>query len=817
MGLFLATSLLGSISLAFLLRDMETDVLTLLPPELRSVKALARSFRLFSGADRLFVLAKSKDEEARHAFLAKFAERLPRALVGGALYRIDLAEGFERGILPRLPLLLPPETIRSLPERLSRREIRTSLHLTYRRLKLALGSQDRARIAADPLRLASLVDIGKKQGPGGFRLDFESGYLELPDGETSVLLATPRRPATDIAFDQSLRDRLNDTSSSLAGTFPGVSVSIGGGFLTALSDALLMKEDMGRSMALSLSLVAFLFLATFRSLRILLIALAPLVSGILLACLLAYLSGVRLSSASFGFAAMLIGLGIDLAIVFIGAASYLQRTGASKKEVLANLSRSTLPGMATGAATTAVAFLSLLLAGFPGLRQLGVLTAVGILCCLLAMVLLLPALLLQRKRPFSARGGLLQGPLTRLISVSTEKPRLSLILVVVLTLLLLPGLTRLTEEDDLKSLRSPENVGARFEEQLSQQLLRSGESVLVLLHGETRAILDRRLSRVLLQIERLAVPATVESIRDLTPSLESQEDRLQILRKLRSQGLLDPGQVGTVAREEMRAAGFRAGAFDGYLASLDQALRMDSLDDAPAPREGAFSNALVVGNDRAGFDTQLVLSLKQGAAPLDVATRLQSGLPGTREGWAELASFSLAARDIRQRIRRDVRRVVPLGALLVLALVYLDLRRPRLVLLALAPTILGILWMLAAMGYLGIHLNLFNIFVLALVQGIGVDYGIHMVHRARLSGADLGHLSDMAGSLLLAALTTGAGFGSLALSRYPALASMGIVTVLGCVGSLLAAILVIPAAVSLEKTPSLGSPGLPGTDCQGKD
>ena len=90
-----------------------------------------------------------------------------------------------------------------------------------------------------------------------------------------------------------------------------------------------------------------------------------------------------------------------------------------------------------------------------------------------------------------------------------------------------------------------------------------------------------------------------------------------------------------------------------------------------------------------------------------------------------------------------------------------------------------------------------------MIIGIGVDYGIHAVHRYREAAArgDLARLhaglAETGKAIVVAALSTVVGFGSLATSRYPGLRSTGYVAILGALGTALVAITLLPAFLSL--------------------
>jgi hypothetical protein len=125
--------------------------------------------------------------------------------------------------------------------------------------------------------------------------------------------------------------------------------------------------------------------------------------------------------------------------------------------------------------------------------------------------------------------------------------------------------------------------------------------------------------------------------------------------------------------------------------------------------------------------------------------------------------------------------------------------------LSLVPLAMGIVWMLGAMAALEIDMNFMNIFVSTMIIGIGVDYGIHMIHRYReLEGSDRAHmrqgLSETGKAIVLAALSTVVGFGSLAQSHYPGLASMGMVALLGALSTALVAISLLPAWIGLQRS-----------------
>jgi hypothetical protein len=106
--------------------------------------------------------------------------------------------------------------------------------------------------------------------------------------------------------------------------------------------------------------------------------------------------------------------------------------------------------------------------------------------------------------------------------------------------------------------------------------------------------------------------------------------------------------------------------------------------------------------------------------------------------------------------------------------------------------------MLGIMALLSMKFNYANFIVLPLIVGIGIDDGIHIVHRwGQDSKENLSMVLNRIGrAIVLTSLTTTIGFGSLVSSHYPGLRSIGWVTALGILTCLLATLILLPAVLA---------------------
>jgi predicted RND superfamily exporter protein len=98
----------------------------------------------------------------------------------------------------------------------------------------------------------------------------------------------------------------------------------------------------------------------------------------------------------------------------------------------------------------------------------------------------------------------------------------------------------------------------------------------------------------------------------------------------------------------------------------------------------------------------------------------------------------------------------------------------------------------------GIAMNFVNAFATTMILGVGVDYGIHILHRlARAEKPGDEGVLETGKAVVMAALTNIAGFGTIAFSNYPGLKSVGLVCVLGTLGCLFTALTLLPALMVL--------------------
>jgi predicted exporter len=267
-------------------------------------------------------------------------------------------------------------------------------------------------------------------------------------------------------------------------------------------------------------------------------------------------------------------------------------------------------------------------------------------------------------------------------------------------------------------------------------------------------------------------------------------------RAIEAAGITADG-VTAALRRAAAAEGFAPAAVDPFLARLPRLL-----DAAPLTFDGYVEHGLgdLIGRfvTRAP-DEWLVASYVFPSTDAEV-TDVQR-IAGSAGGSATLTGLPLVNRELADRFLPQFLKGLAVGTVIVLVLILLALRNWRLSLLALGPAVLGLIWAAGVLAIAGIELDLFAVFAVVTFVGIGVDYGIHLVHRFQERGHPRQAVEELAPVILVAAAITLLGYGTLVTSSYPPLRSIGVVSVVTVVTLAAASLLVLPALLPRAQEP----------------
>jgi predicted RND superfamily exporter protein len=821
--------------------SLDGDVMNLVPRDNRVINTFREALRDFGSLDYLLVLAEARPGQTVEE-MQDYADALAARLqsvpsIQYVEHKIDTRGPFFSFFRTNQILFLPPSKLPELAARFSDRAIHEQVRENYRQLTGPSSFLVKQLLEQDPFQVSSLVFKEVLRSKGPLKVDLSSGYYLSKDGTALLIIAKPRRPAQDVAFDKRLadevkaaiaqvsvrfetdlkeqaREEIRRPEAPAAGATPGgpraPEVSLGGGYIIALEDSTLIMNDMLWNGTVSFLVILALYYFCYRRFGAILYSSVPLVVGQFLTLAVAYLFLRNLNSATTGFSAMLMGLGTDFTIVMYARYVEERTRGRSLPEALRLMMGVSAFGVFTGAITSAGTFYAMCITEYKGLRDFGFLVGTGILFCLVAILFLLPAMIAwnegrARKTDITKKLYLHSFGIEEVMAWSTRHPGPVLTGSVLLTLGLGYYAWNVEFTSDVRELRSPNNRGILMQEVIARKFEASFTPMMVICRGgDLDTVMDRnRQANGLL--ERLVKDGTLRGYESIFNYLPPRQDQEQVIQALRAgqDGAFDIARISRTFRTALRENGFREETYDPYLKALPAILRperpvvIDDLEEAGLER---FISRYIKKDEDGTYKSVTYLFPANPESKRTAPPALVDALDHPSQG-IEITGVNIASAEMKKIFGRDAWRAVYLGLIIVTILLWLDFRSLWLTTLANIQLLLGVVWMLGCMRLLGIKMNFVNAFVTTMILGVGIDYGIHIIHRISQEGlSNFGGLMETGKAVVMAALTNVAGFGTIGFCNYPGLRSMGIVAAIGSVTCLVTALTTLPALLILTKT-----------------
>jgi predicted RND superfamily exporter protein len=479
---------------------------------------------------------------------------------------------------------------------------------------------------------------------------------------------------------------------------------------------------------------------------------------------------------------MLFGLGVDGVVLLYVAYTHAVRSGSPPADAIDGLG-GPASSMLLGMWTTAATFYGLKFVDFPSLEQLGSLIGHSMLLCGILTLVLVPALLPLRRPRRAARA--LAMP--RFAEWIDRWHRAILVGAAVLTMLMAVAATGLRINPTLERLRAV-TPGAALLQQIGPTFGLPDDVYVIVASGidlESMLAANERMHGAIAS----ALPGTiVQAPTSLLPSQDVQRERQ---RHIQAVGAV--AAVSDAIGKGAEAEGFRAGSFDPFRERLPQMLSADLRLTYEGYNNHGLSDLVRRFVVKQG-DTWLVATYAFPRRPDEVAA-LQRAVAASDPS-AVVTGLPLVNAELEDRFLPEFVKGLSIGTFIVVALVFIAFRNWRLSMLALAPTAIGLVWAAGALALGGATLDLFALFAVVTFVGIGVDYGVHMVHRYQEHADAPRAVSELAPVILVAAVITLLGYGTLVTSSYPPLRSIGLVSTVSVAALAATSLFVLPAVLS---------------------
>ncbi len=496
--------------------------------------------------------------------------------------------------------------------------------------------------------------------------------------------------------------------------------------------------------------VMLLIVAVFRSLRPLMLCLISIAIGALAGTVVTLLIFGELHLMTLVMSMSIIGISADYTLYYL-TERMVHGADTSPWQSLTKVRNALLLALAT----TVAAYLIMMLAPFPGIRQMAIFAATGLSASCLTVIFWHPWLCRGLPvRPVPAMTLLL-----RWLAAWRRNKKLSVGLPVLLALVSLAGLATLRINDDISQLQAlPQDILAQ-EKAITSLTGQSVDQKWFVIYGQTPQQTLERLESFIPQLEHAREKGTISGFRYVpVNSLARQQQDLRLLKNA----------APTVA-QTLQNAGLQAVTPD----LSPMTVTVEEWLASPAS-EGWRLLWLTLPDGQSGVLVP-VDGVKDSAA-LSTLAEAKAGI-----AWVDRKS----AFDTLFAFYRLVLTGLLFVALAVIAAGAVLRLGWKKGLISLVPSILSLGCGLAALSLSGHSLNLFSLLALVLVLGIGINYTLFFSNPR---GTPLTSLLAIA----LAMATTLLTLGMLVFSATQAISSFGIVLVSGIFTAFLLSPLAMP-------------------------
>jgi uncharacterized protein len=782
--------------LSFTRLHLDIDLLSMLPAGQPAFDDYERLLATFGATQTVVALVDGVGGPTLTRALDRLAERY-RALPAVRSATAGLEPSTSAPYLDpaHAPAFVPAARFGELAARLAPRAVVAAVIQAKRLLAVPTGPDLVASIRRDPLGLTRVVGETLRDGYADPLVGTRDPHFVTADRDAGLVLIEPTGSPFDAEFTTALFTGLREAEAETRGedpAFASLRVRHAGAYAHAREDAALIRGDVVRYTLLALVAVTLIFQLGFRNLTILPIVCYPLIAGSLLAFAASVLLYQRLNALSLSFAAIFYGLAIDSGIHFY-ARLLGERRRAPLEDAVVRACDGIGAALLVASLTTAAAFAVISCSAIAAVHQIGVLTALGMLVNVAHTFIVLPALTTTFPGRLAAAPSSREAlPWVGVVAGAAARRPWPVVAIAALVVVTWLGTSRPVPVDaDVLHLRPTRSPATATEDEVAARFGGGSPQAAVVIAADN---LDDALARE----ER--VTAWLEQHRSGPPALAIRSyQALSTFLPARATERARRAAFAALPRARARRTLHRALARHGFRVAEFAAAEAALTDDAarlPRDPSAQWLAALARRHLHAGPDGVRLALLVEPGPGADLAA-IRERLRTEVDPGVVVTGRALMQTALERVIQHEILWFTAATFVLNLALVLARFRSLSVALAVMAPTIVALLALLTGMAFTGVAFTPVNLIVLPLVFGIGVDDCLYLAERVR-EGHDYAEAAALVGrAIVLTTLTTMAGFGFLAVSRYPALAGLGWLAAISLGLTLVSAVVLLPAFLAL--------------------
>jgi uncharacterized protein len=776
--------ILGAYYSVLLYKNLRPDIEELLPSSTRSVVDFGRVSQRLKSVESMVILVFSNHPEDSKRFVDALGRKLakvPTETISLSVYKIDKELSFFKR---REALFLDlPDLIR----------LKDYIHdrLSYEK-KHFFNVFPEADLPPKPTFDFNSLQSSYEERVADYT-HFDEGYYATADKKVRAVVTYMPGKGLERAKKMKLTVETAVAELNPRSFAPDLEIKYTGNAANLIEESAALVADLEFSTLVVLVLVTFAMLIFYRSVRATSALLLSLFLGTFWTFGIAFFAVSYLNANTAFLASIVIGNGINSGIIFLARYLEERRRGSDNALALETTMQITAAPTAIAALASGLSYGSLILTGFRGFNQFGIIGLTGMILCWISTYTLLPAFLvvIDRKSRFGwvptdpHRTGLshwIANGVNRHSSTFNAFVLGAVVLGFFSLFRYQPGLIE-TDLSKLKDKTSLEKGAGSLYHYIDDIFGHSFSPLVVMPNTREEARKIASLFRERKEREgKSSVFSTIQTLDDFVPN--SQPEKLAVAKSIQAE--LRNFPIRRLPPRERQLAENFLNASD--LTPFTEAQLPAMILDRFTEKDGSRGKLVLV-------DKVIDTSGKDDADSIGTFVRSVREISDSVSPGAAVAGSQPIVHDMIESIRNDGPKATFFALLAVVILVIVLFRERKTITLALFALGLGVFWLVGII--LGFHLkiNFLNFIALPITFGIGVDYGVNIFQRYREDGEGcvLDVIRNTGGAVMLCSLTTIIGYGSLLVAGNQAFVSFGRLAVLGELTCITAAIIALPA------------------------
>lgn len=563
-------------------------------------------------------------------------------------------------------------------------------------------------------------------------------------------------------------DNLFDTVDEVKGSDPeyrDLDVGVTGGLgISDYEGDRMANDDMIITTVITFIAIGVILYFTLRSLSLPLMSLIALACAIIITGGMVYLIFGYLNLMASIFIVLILGLGIDFSIHLLARFLEEHGKGSDIAEAFHQTSKRTGKAIFLGTITTATAFGALTFSKLQGLHQMGIILAIGLIIAMGCIFIVLPALVTLRLKSGKLEKKLKKDsnfqPTRAIGKITTRYPVQVIVIFILISGFFAMAAPQAEVSDDMSEF-APTDVPSYRQLQKVKLNFNYTEDFLMCTVDDYQGLVDN-----VSQFRTISEIMEVSSILDYMPQNQDKN------RALFDQAMEAHPEFSNITW-----------------------LNVDAMNWTNLPEDVRREWVAEDGNET------LFLIRVYAKGNLQNAEYRNELLPDLMAVNPVMIGPSIYWAEFMDMIVEDVTKVTIYAVIPIFLIVYAGLGRknPIYSMIALVPVAFGVGGVFALSLYLDISLSVGSIMMIPLVVGIGIDDGIHILHRYLDEGkGSIPTIVENTGkAIFLTTATTCLAFSTFLFAAHPGLKTLGPVSVLGIALCFIASIVLLPAILTL--------------------